>query len=268
MRCGMQFSLLVVGAAGMNFSGHMIKVFDDKAQLAREAAALIINLADQAVQERGRFSIALSGGSTPQALFRLLVSQPYRAQLPWQKMHFFWGDERLVPPGDAGSNYFHAANILLNHVPVPAENIHRVLGELPAETTVLDYAHQLHKFAGKQRLWPRFDLVLLGLGSDGHTASLFPGSPAVDDPQVAVKAVTANYEDRPSQRLTLTPNVFNDARHLLFLVTGANKAEAVAAVLEGPVDWQQWPAQRIQPLDGTVTWFVDEPASGNISENR
>ena len=179
-------------------------------------------------------------------------------------MHFFWGDERLVPPDDTGSNYYHAAQLLLDQVHVPAENIHRVKGELSSEAAVLDYTAQLQSFTTGQRSWPRFDLVLLGLGSDGHTASLFPGSPGKDGPEMAVKAVTANYEDRPSQRLTLTPTVFNDARHVLFLVTGANKAEAAAAVLEGPYDPEQWPAQRIQPSAGIITWLIDNAAAAKL----
>ncbi len=239
----------------------MVQVFADKAALARAAADRITTLAAESIAEQGRFSILLSGGSTPQALFTLLAAPPYNTRLPWQQIHFFWGDERLVPPGDAGSNFFHAAQMLLDKVPVPAENIHRVRGELPPATAVLDYTAQLKAFAAGGRDWPRFDLVLLGLGSDGHTASLFPGSPAADAPGTAVKSVTADYEDRPSQRLTLTPPVFNDARHILFLVTGANKAQAVTAVLEGPFDPVQWPAQRIQPHRGTVTWFIDQTAA-------
>ncbi len=180
-------------------------------------------------------------------------------------MNFFWGDERLVPPEDAGSNYFHAAQLLLDRVQIPAENIHRVQGELPPAAAVSDYTKQLKAFAAEGRAWPRFDLVLLGLGSDGHTASLFPGSPAADPPGTAVKTVTADYEDRPSQRLTLTPAVFNDARHILFLVTGANKAQAVTAVLKGPTNLVQWPAQRIQPHSGTVTWFIDQAAADDMA---
>ena len=179
-------------------------------------------------------------------------------------MHFFWGDERLVPPDDAGSNYYHASQLLLDQVQVPADNIHRVHGELSAEAAVLDYTAQLQSFATGRRNWPRFDLVLLGLGSDGHTASLFPGSPLKDEPGMAVKTVTADYEDRPSQRLTLTPAVFNDARHVLFLVTGANKADAVTAVLDGPSDPEQWPAQRIQPSTGIVTWLIDQAAATKL----
>lgn len=194
----------------------------------------------------------------------LLATPLYRSRLPWHEMHFFWGDERLVPPDDTGSNYYQAAQLLLDEVHVPAENIHRVKGELSAEAAVLDYTAQLQSFATGRRNWPRFDLVLLGMGSDGHTASLFPGSPGMDGPGIAVKAVTANYEDRPSQRLTLTPIVFNDSRHALFLVTGANKAEAAAAVLDGPYDPEQWPAQRIQPSAGTITWLFDKAAAAKL----
>jgi len=222
-------------------------------------------LAIEAVADRGRFSVALSGGSTPQALFTLLASAPYISQLPWREMHFFWGDERLVPPGDAGSNYFQAAQLLLEQIELPAENIHRVRGELPPEAAVADYTAQLRSFAAGQTGWPRFDLVLLGLGSDGHTASLFPGSAVKDEPGIAVKAVTAFYEDRPAQRLTLTPAVFNDSRQALFLVTGANKAEAVASVLEGESEPEQWPAQRIQLSNGTVTWLIDQEAAAELS---
>ncbi len=223
-------------------------------------------MAIEAVTDRGRFSVALSGGSTPQALFELLAAPPYNTQLPWREMHFFWGDERLVPPDDAGSNYFHAAQLLLDHVPIPKENVHRVHGELSAEVAVLDYTAQLQSCADNRRDWPRFDLVLLGLGSDGHTASLFPGSPAEDAPGIAVKSVTADYEDRPSLRLTLTPAVFNDARQVLFLVTGANKAEAATAVLDGPSAPEQWPAQRIQPSAGIVTWLIDQAAATKLHD--
>jgi 6-phosphogluconolactonase len=232
--------------------------------VAHEAADLLSVLAIEAVRDRGRFSVALSGGSTPQALFILLAAPPYSSLLPWHKMHFFWGDERLVPPDDAGSNYYHAAQLLLDKVHVPAENVHRVQGESSAEAAVVDYTAQLKSFATGQRHWPHFDLVLLGMGSDGHTASIFPGSPLKDKSGMAVKAVTADYEDRPSQRLTLTSAVFNDARHILFLVTGANKADAVTAILDGPSDPEQWPAQRIQPSAGSITWHIDQAAAKKL----
>jgi 6-phosphogluconolactonase len=246
----------------------MIQIFTDKEALTRAAVELIVTLATEAVVDRGRFTIALSGGSTPQALFMRLAAAPFRAKLPWPAMQFFWGDERLVAADDPGSNYYHAAKLLLDHVPVPEENIHRVRGELDQEAAVNDYRRQLRANAGSDRPWPRFDLVLLGLGSDGHTASLFPGPTVTDQAQTGVKRVTADYEGRPAARITLTPAVFNDARHLLFLVTGANKAAAVAAVLEGGYAPEQWPAQLIQPRDGLVTWFIDQAAAANLSEEK
>ena len=241
-----------------------IKTFSTTSALAKAAAELFSTLAQDAVAKRGRFSVALSGGSTPKTLFSLLAAPPHITDLPWSAMHFFWGDERLVPPNDSGSNYYHAKNLLFDHVPIPPENIHRIKGELSSEGAVQDTIEQLQRFARDNRQWPRFDLVLLGLGSDGHTASLFPGSPIGEEPGVIVKSVSAVYENRPAQRLTLTPIILNDARQIIFLVTGANKAEALAAVLNGPTDLGKWPAQRIKANSGRLTWFVDELAASKI----
>lgn len=246
----------------------MIRIFSDKTELTHAAAGLIVAQAEQAVRERGQFSLVLSGGSTPQALFSLLARPPVRAKLPWSKIHFFWGDERLVAPDVEGSNYYHAAKLLLEQVPIEAGQIHRMKGELPAEAAAADYRRQLDNFAQDERIWPCFDLVLLGLGSDGHTASLFPGSSAAAETTQPVVAVTADYEGRPAQRLTLTSPVFNDAGHILFLVTGPDKAEAVAAVLEGASAPEKWPAQRIQPAQGDVSWFMDEFAAAKLREFR
>jgi 6-phosphogluconolactonase len=242
-----------------------VQVFTNKKDLARAAAELFSTLATEAVAERGRFSVALAGGSTPQALFSILAAPPYITDLPWPSSHIFWGDERLVPPDDPGSNFYHAAKLLLNHIDIPPANIHRVKGELSAAEAVEGTIEQLQHFAEDNRQWPRFDLVLLGMGGDGHTASLFPGSPALE-PDVFVKPVTAVYENRPAQRITLTPALFNDARQILFLVTGANKAEALAAVLQDPPDWEKWPAQRIQPNSGVTTWFVDQEAASLLEK--
>jgi 6-phosphogluconolactonase len=244
-----------------------VRVFSSKEILAKEAAELYSSVAQSAVKKQGRFSIVLPGGSTPQTLFSLLAIPPYAVELPWSSTHVFWGDERLVSPDDPGSNYYHAAQRLLSMVPIPPANIHRVKGELPAQNAVEDMMLQLKDYAAGERLWPRFDLVLLGLGSDGHTASLFPGTPGEEDPGVSVKSVTAVYENRPAKRLTLTPLVFNDAHRILFMVSGANKADALAAVLNGPQDLEKWPAQRIQPTNGTVSWFVDQAAASNFNAN-
>ncbi|MCA9873092.1 MAG: 6-phosphogluconolactonase [Anaerolineales bacterium] len=238
-----------------------IEIFSNPAEMANAAARLFVQIATTAVAERGRFLVALSGGGTPQPLFRRLSQPDYVQEAFWRSTYVFWGDERLVPPDDEGSSFKMAADLLLDHVPIPPDHIHRAKGELDPETAVTDYTRQLEQAASPGRRWPRLDLVLLGLGSDGHTASLFPGPIPPAEANRPVIAVTAHYDGRPAQRLTLTPLVFNDARHLLFLVTGEKKAQAVTAVLYGPPAPQQWPAQRIQPQDGQVTWMLDGAAA-------
>ena len=240
-----------------------VRVYADKMAVGEAAAQRYVAAAREAIAQRGRFVVALSGGSTPQILFELLAGQPYVSQVDWARSHFFWGDERLVSPDDPGSNYYDAMRILLQQVYTPQVNIHRVRGEWEAEAAARDYAQQLSAAGGPDRAWPVFDLVLMGLGGDGHTASLFPGQQeeALLQP---VMSVEASYEDRPAQRVTLTPMVFNDARHVLFLVTGGDKAEAVAATLQGPRDATRWPAQRIAPAEGQVTWLLDKAAAADL----
>jgi 6-phosphogluconolactonase len=238
-----------------------VRIFKTPSELSQAAARLVVATAQGAVAVNGRFLIALSGGSTPTVLFRLLSQSPNAERMPWAQTVVFWGDERLVPPADPGSNYGQAADILLHHVPIPAANIHRVKGEEDAATAVADYTNQLQQLAEPDRDWPRFDLAIMGLGSDGHTASLFPGPIPAAENHDPVMAVTADYDGRPAQRVTLTPLVFNDARHILFLATGEKKAEAVTAVINGPQHLKQWPAQRIVPHDGQVTWLLDEAAA-------
>ena len=205
-------------------------------------------------------SLVLAGGNTPLALYARLAEV---SDLPWERVHVFWGDERLVPPDDPGSNYAAAHAALLSRVSLPEANVHRVKGELEPTAAVADYAEQLRAFAQQHDIgcpspWPRFDVVLLGLGEDGHTASLFPGSPAAC--VVPVQAVEAEYEGRPAQRVTLTPIVFNHARRVAFLVTGVNKAAAVTAALGPEQDPDRHPAQRIEPEEGELVWFLDKEA--------
>ena len=243
--------------------GARVRVFADAAALSEAAAALFVQEAKTAVSAHNRFLVALSGGTTPAAMFRLLATPPLANQVPWPQTHLFWGDERLVPPDDPGSNYGQAHELLLRHVPIPPENIHRAKGELSPAAAVADYAAQLAAMAENGRFFPRFDLAIMGLGSDGHTASLFPGPAQAEEQTEAVMAVTAVYEDRPAHRLTLTPLLFNDARHVLFLVAGKSKAAAVTAVLHGPHAPETWPAQRIQPTDGVVSWYLDKSVTSN-----
>lgn len=235
--------------------------------VARAAADIVVSVLNEAIRLRGQATFVLSGGGTPLALYRLLAAPGLREQVPWAAVHFFWGDERLVPPDDPGSNYLQARIALLDHLAVPDANIHRVHGEWPASVAVADTIEQLRSAAQildpvATRPWPRFDLVLLGLGEDGHTASLFPGSPVASDAPAV--AVTADYAGRPSQRLTLTPPVFNDARHVMFLVTGASKAAAVVATIRGESDPVNCPAQRIRPSKGKVTWLLDAAAASML----
>ena len=217
------------------------------------------------MRQRGCFSLALSGGGTPSGVYQLLAERPYCNDIPWQHTYLFWGDERLVPPDDPGSNYGQVAELLLNKVSVPSENIHRACGELSMETAVADYTNQLQAFANSSQP-PALDVVLLGMGSDGHTASLFPGSPVQQREWVI--GVTAAYDGRPAQRLTLTPTVINQARHVIFLVTGQNKAETLQKVLHGPHQPETLPAQRIQPINGTLTWLTDTAAAQYLSQLR
>lgn len=241
-----------------------LRVFDDAAQMAEAAAILFAQLAVDAVRCRGRFVTALSGGGTPRAAYRLLAETPYTDQVPWAQTHLFWGDERLVPPDNPESNYGDVQRILLDRVPIPQGNIHRVCGECDPNTAAAAYREALAAMAETTALWPVFDLALMGIGEDGHTASLFPGlhiGVGYPDP---VAIVTAAYAGRPAQRITLTPPVFSTARCVLFLVAGANKAEALAATLSEHADPLRWPARRIAPTRGALIWWVDRTASAKL----
>lgn len=234
-----------------------VVILPDPGALAHEAARRFVALAREAAESRGRFSAALSGGSTPGGLYRLLAEEPYRSQVPWEAVHLFWGDERCVPPDDPGSNYRLAEEILISQVPIPPENVHRVRGELEPSSAARDYEHEIQDFFCGPHA--RFDLILLGLGEDGHTASLFPGSPALAETERLVVAATAVYQDRPAQRVTLTLPVLKSARQVLFLVAGSAKAGVVQAVLEGTDE--RLPAWQVQPGAGDLTWLLDAQAA-------
>ena len=239
-----------------------IQIHKNLQELSIAAAELFTASAEQSVASRGRFLAALSGGGTPKPLHEMLASDPYQDKVEWKKTHIFWGDERCVPNNDPGNNYFQARQALLDRVPLPVENIHRVISELEPEEAALDYASQLKDFAEAPHAWPRLDLVILGMGDDGHTASLFPGSQVeIASPTVAV---TANYQDRPARRVSLTPLVINAARRVIFLVSGQSKAETLARILNGEYQPELLPAQRIRPTDGEVIWLVDEAAAGKL----
>jgi 6-phosphogluconolactonase len=243
-----------------------VRVFEDQGALSQAAAAEFADTCLRAIAARGRFLVALSGGNTPSPLYGILGQPPHRDQIPWQSTHIFWGDERCVPPTDPENNFKQAWDAFLGQVPVPSENIHRVSSELEPGDAASKYALLLQQYATPPLHWPRFDLVLLGLGEDGHTAALFPGSPV--DATDAALAVTGRYQDRPSQRVTLTPLVFNSALKVMFLANGAAKASIVAEVLRGQQRPGVIPAQRIHPTNGILIWLLDREAAAGLTDIR
>jgi 6-phosphogluconolactonase len=250
-----------------------LRIVDDAAALAVAAAEELTRRAEEAVRARGRFTLALSGGSTPRALYRLLADPgaPFRDRIDWRAVHVFWGDERCVPPDHAESNYRMAREALLDRVPLPAEHVHRMRGEEPdAARAAAQYEAEL---AGVLALapgaLPRFDLILLGLGPDGHTASLFPGSAVVHE---RARWVAAPFVPKFNAfRITLTPPVLNHAAAVMFVVSGAEKAAALAAILrdglreDSPVDL--YPARIVRPEDGELLWLVDRAAAERLEQS-
>jgi len=233
-------------------------VFPDIDALNRAALASLLDILHEAVRLRGRFAIALAGGNTPAKLYRLWAGPEAAAVTPWDRVHLFWGDERYVPADDSLSNYRMARETLISQVHIPAANVHAVPTELfPAEKAAEAYELELRKFFQDA---PIFDLQLLGLGPEGHTLSLFPGSRVLEERQRWVAAVEV--AAKPPRRITMTPVVANQARHTFFLVAGKDKREIVAALRAEPETKQsQYPAARIQPAGG-VQWFLDQAAAG------
>jgi len=235
--------------------------------LARLAARSFVQAARHAIEKRGRFTVALSGGSTPKAMYELLAQKPYRDQLDWLKIHFFWGDERNVPVDDAESNQRMAREALLNNVPILPGNVHGVqTGDLPAAETAARYAADIRAFFNlKDSELPEFDLILLGLGDDGHTASLFPHTDALR--AEASRIFVANPVPKlNTTRLTLTAGVINNAVSVVFLVSGKTKADMVYTVFKGPLQPDDYPAQMIRPEDGSLTVIADQDAAAKLRD--
>jgi 6-phosphogluconolactonase len=238
-----------------------IRIFKDQDELSQAAAELFVAQADAAIRARGRFLVVLNGGSTPVPLFKRLAAD-FREKVDWSNTHIFWGDERSVLYNDPESSYGQAQHLFLQHVPIPEMNIHPIDGRLDPAQAAQEHTQLLAQFADTPFEYPRFDLVYLGMGEDGHTASLFPGSTL--DVTEPVIPVTAHYQDRPARRITMTPVVLNHARMLVFMATGAKKAATLAEVLGGRFNPEHYPAQRIEPKDGKLIWLVDEDAAGRL----
>jgi len=237
---------------------------DTPEHLANQAALEFQVRAKAAMEESGRFAVALSGGATPKRMLELLATPEYSTRIDWKRVHVFWSDERCVPPGDAGSNFGMAQQALLAHVPLPEANVHRMPGELDPQEGAAAYDQLLRAFLTATK---PFDLVYLGLGADGHTASLFPHSRALEERQ---RWCVANHVDDAAVatwRLTLTYPVINAARAVMFLVQGSDKADIVARVLRGPADVQTFPAQGVHPANGTLTWMLDAHAASKLQQS-
>src|SRR5438045_2991430 len=239
-----------------------VLVFEDGEEVARAATRRFIELAREAIDARGRFSVALAGGSTPKRVYELLATDEFREQVDWANVHIFFGDERCVPPDHHDSNYRMAREAMLAHVPLPPENIHRMIGEGDAVANARLYEDDLSQvFDGAQS--PQLDLVMLGMGDDGHTASLFPGSRALHEDQAWV---TANWVEKFNTfRITLSAPAINHAAHVMFIVTGAGKTERLPEVLHGPRDTDRLPSQLIRPVHGALEWFTDKAAAAKLS---
>ena len=233
---------------------HDLRVCEDVNDVSRRAADAIVTAINDAVVQHGRCSIAVAGGNTPRPVYRLLATQ-FKEQVPWAVVHVFFGDERFVPPGDPRRNETMVREALLDHVPCPPSHVHAVPAASTAGEAAAQYQAALHKHFRTE--WPRFDVVLLGLGEDAHTASLFPHSPALREQQHWATEATVPAE--PPVRVTLTLPVFNHAALVYFVVTGANKAPALRLALEG-TDPESYPAAGVRPVR-PVVWWVDRNAA-------
>lgn len=219
-------------------------------------------LVEQIAAKEGPFTLALSGGSTPKLLFSILAKEEYASSINWSKLHLFWGDERMVPHDDPESNYGVTKKLLIDHVPIPAVNVHPVKTELEPESAATEYAKEIDQLVAKANGLPRFDLIMLGMGGDGHTASIFPHQmELLKDPNVTG---IATHPESGQLRVTLTGPVINNAANVAFLVTGAGKTDRTAQILNQEDGHADYPTYHIQPSHGKLHWFMDEAAATKI----
>lgn len=231
---------------------------------AVRGAEIFLEGARRAIRERNRFTVALSGGSSPAPLFRKIAGQAAASHIEWSAVHLFWADERCVPPDHPDSNFRMASELLLSRLPAPGPVVHRIAGELPPGEAARRYEEELSRTFPHTGI-PVFDMILLGVGSDGHTASLFPEMEAWEFQERF--AIAVYVEKMASHRVTLTLPVINNARHVLFLVTGAGKADIVVEILAGE-DRARYPAARIAPTKGVLTWLLDADAGRNLRHHH
>ncbi|MDQ3855522.1 MAG: 6-phosphogluconolactonase [Chloroflexota bacterium] len=238
-----------------------VVVLPAKDDVARRGAEELVAAAGEAIGARGQFTVALSGGSTPVGMYKLLAAEPYRSQVAWEHVQFYWSDERCVPPDHPDSNYGAAARALLDGLSLPEEHVHRMRGEADPDAAAAEYDADVRAVVPGSP--PAFDVIYLGMGDDGHTASLFPHTRAL---HVTDRLVSSNYVEKlDTHRLTFTSTLINAAKRVIMLVTGEGKAESLKAVLEGERDPETYPSQLVAPATGQLLWVVDEPAAKLLS---
>ena len=237
-----------------------LHVYKNPDELSYAVAKWIADIIAATLRHQDRFTIALSGGSTPKALHKILAASPYKEQIDWSKLHIFWGDERAVPFTDDRNNAKMAYDTLLNFVPIPPYHIHVMRTDIAPEGSAVEYEKILHMYFDNTAL--SFDLVLLGMGDDGHTLSLFPGTAAVHEEKAWTIAFFLRTQDM--YRITLTKTIVNRAARIAFLTTGSSKAHALKEVLQGAYNPDLYPSQEIRPVKGELHWFVDEAAAAAL----
>ncbi|TDE16321.1 6-phosphogluconolactonase [Dyadobacter psychrotolerans] len=239
-----------------------IHIAADARQVSEELASWITNCIQEVLKSQERFTFVLSGGSTPKRLYDLLAASPYKEEIPWEKLHFFWGDERAVPFEDDRNNAKMCYDELLNKVPVIAENIHVMRTDIEPEEAVVEYEKVLKQYFGDSET--TFDFVLLGMGDDGHTLSLFPGTDVIHETKGWVNTFFLAAQDM--FRITLTAPVVNAAKYVAFMAVGSGKAETLKSVLGGEKNLDKFPSQIIEPVNGELHWFVDEAAAALLEK--
>jgi 6-phosphogluconolactonase len=240
-----------------------IQIFDT-GELAKAVAELIVKIANEAIGACGRFVISLSGGHTPETLYSVLCTEPYQGRIAWDKLFFFWGDERCVPTDSAENNMRMAKIFLLDHVDVPPSNIYPVPVDVAPEAAAAAYENSIKQFFGDEP--PRFDLILLGLGENGHTASLFSGTGVLTGHTRLIQEVFV--QEQNIYRITMTATLINQASNIIFLVAGDSKSEILDIVLNAPYQPDKYPAQLIKPVDGNLYWFVDTKAAALLNKRQ
>jgi 6-phosphogluconolactonase len=243
-----------------------VQIYQDGESLSKAVADHFTQTVVMAIHKQGYFRIVLTGGNTVRGLYELLATPAYMSRIDWSKGFFFWGDERMVPPENTESNYGQADQLFLHSVGARPERIYRIRGELEPIKAAEDYTVKLREIAPRGMRWPHFDLVLLGMGTDGHIASIFPGEIKGAETGSPVIVTDAEYHDRPAQRVSMTPMVLNSTERIFFLVTGENKAIALEKVLSRNGKPEDYPALRIHPAHGEVIWFIDAAAASLLPE--